>query len=356
MTENALESIDRHRRVLLRSAMGIALSSSIALPHTRGAFAADAARPAVAAWGDDATLVSAIGAGTLAVESVAQTSEAYQKGFGYVEHWRGKIPKEMAEFWGVPAMAGRNAAAVGPPGFQRGMIRLVELGNDFRKTSYYDTLGWVALEIHVKKPEDVVTQLKNKGLPFTHTGGPGQANAPDGAPLYRAAQFKGPSDEPLYMTQHLQLDQLTTVGRNNVGPLFIQTLNTYPYEATRDFYLQTLGMKMRLESETRRKVEGGARGARMSAVRMPEFCSIQIDEFGKGTPQRPAAPGCFSAGVNMSTLTTRDIDAVKSALAMANVKYREVASNTCPPFSGARALFLNGIGGERLEIVQPTRT
>lgn len=346
MNENSLRGYGRDRRLLLGTALGLAMSTG------GRASTGDVAKGAVAAWGDDSTLVTAIGAGTLAVRSADETVDAYQNGFGYVVHWRGSIPRPMAEFWGVPAMAGRKVAVVGPPGFERGMIRIVELGADFRQTSYHDTLGWVALEIQVRRPEDVVAELKGRKLPFTHTGGPGQANAPDGSPLYRAAQFKGPSGEPLYMTQHMQLDQLTSVGRNTVGPLFIQTVNAYPYEPARDFYLKTLGMRMRLESETRRKLEDSGRGARMAAVRMPEFCSIQIDECSNAMPRRPASPGCFAAGVGMSTLTTRNIDAVKAALARADVQYREVESNSCPPFPDSRALFLQGYGGERLEIVQ----
>jgi hypothetical protein len=338
------DDIDLRRRALFRSAAGFAVGAAFALPATRAAFSAAPAANETA-WGDPATLVSAIGAGTLAAISVAQTIEAYTNGFGYVVHWRGNVPKESAELWGVPAMAGRDAAVLGPPDFNRGMIRVLELGKDFKETSLQATLGWVALEIHVKSPEEVVTQLKGK--PFTHTGGPGNADDGAGAPLYRAAQFKGPSGEPLYMTQHLQLDKLISAGRNNVGPLFIQTLNTYPYEPTREFYQQTLGMKMRMEVKTRRD-----NGARMSAVRATEYCSIQIDEFGANTPRRPASPGCFAAGVNMCTLTTRALDPVKAALTKADVKFTEVTSNACPPFKGSRGLYLLGRGGERLEIMQ----
>jgi hypothetical protein len=265
----------------------------------------------------------------------------------------------MAEFWGVPAMVGRNAAVVGPPDFQRGMIRIVELGSDFRQMSYQGTLGWVALEIHVRSPQEVVTQLK--GQPFIHTGGPSLANAPDGKPLYSAAQFTGPSGEPLYMTQHTQLDQLISVGRNNVGPLFIQTLAAYPYQATRDFYLQTLGMKMRMEIDTARTELVESLGLpkdgryKMAAVRTPEYCSIQIDEYPKNTPQRPATSGCFASGVGMCTLITRNLDAVKSALTKANMKFAEIRSNSCPPFSGSRAIFCLGQAGERIEVVQSGR-
>ncbi|MEO7775566.1 MAG: hypothetical protein ABIT36_02010 [Steroidobacteraceae bacterium] len=329
--------IDINRRVLLQSAAGMAFAS------TQIARAAAPEEPAVAPWGDPATLVSAVGAGTLSVINLAQSLEAYHRGFGYVTHWQGKIPKETATLWGVPAMAGRGAAVVGPPGFNRGMIRMVELGKDFQETSLQSTLGWMALEIHIKSPDDIVKQLQ--GLPFVHTGGPGLANAPDGQPLYRAAQFKGPSGEPLYMTQHMQLDKLISAGVNNVGPLFIVTLNTTPYEPTRDFYQRTLGMTMRMEIK-------GRGGSRMSAVRATEYCAIQIDELAANTPRRPAAPGCFAAGVNVCTLTTRNINRVKSALTEAKQPFTEVASNLCPPFQGARGIYLTGRGGERVEIMQ----
>ena len=359
--EKATDCIDRSKRDVVKSAAWLMLTASVALPASRRALAQAAAGSgeATPAWGDSSTLVSAIGAGTLAVASVAETAEAYCDGFEYVEHWRGRIPKNMAEFWGVPAMAGRTAAVVGPPDFQRGMIRIVELGKDFKEVSYHDTLGWVALEIHVRSPEAVVTRLK--GLPFVHTGGPGQANDRNGNPIYRAAQFTGPSGEPLYMTQHMQLDKLISPGRNVVGPLFIQTLAASPYQETRDFYAQTLGMTMRMEIDTPRANLVEKLGLpksklyKMAAVRAPEYCSIQIDEYPQSTPQRSAAPGCFAAGVSMCTLTTHDLDAVKMAFRKADVKFAEVESNSCPPFNGSRAIFCLGRAGERVEVVEVRR-
>jgi len=351
--------IDLKRREMAKSTGWLLLTASLGFPATGCALAESADSPGQATppWGDPSTLVSAIGAGTLSAASVAETVEAYGKGFGYVEHWRGLIPAETAEIWGAPAMAGRKAAVVGPPDFQRGMIRIVELGSDFQPTSYHETLGWVALEIHVHSPDDLVAQLE--GLPFKHTGGPGTFKGRDGKPVYRAAQFTGPSGEPLYMTQHMQLDQLISAGRNNVGPLFIQTLAANPYQPTRDFYLQTLGMKMRMEIDTPRTslVESlglpkNDRLYKMAAVRAPEYCSIQIDEYPEGTPARPAAPGCFPPGVSMCTLTTLNLDAVASALKGAGIQIVEIESNAIPPFEGSRAIFCRGPSGERVEFVE----
>jgi hypothetical protein len=352
--ENAPQAMDQDRRTLVKSAACLLLATSVGTLSSRRVIAAASGAPQ--SWGDPSTLVSAIGAGTLAVSSVAETVEAYRKGFRYVEHYRGRIPREMAEFWGVPAMSGRAVAVVGPPGYERGMIRIIELGRDFKEVSYHSTLGWIALEIHVRSPDTLVTQLK--GLPFVHTGGPGTANDREGKPLYRAAQFKGPSGEPLYMTQHMQLDELISVGRNNVGPLFIQTLSTTAYPETLGFYLKDLRMKMRIEIETPRtdlvKTLGLPSGARykMAAVRSPEYCALQIDEYPKATPQRPAAAECFAPGVSMCTLTTRNLDVVKLTLRNANMQFAEIQSNTCPPFHDARAVFFVGRGGERVEVVE----
>jgi hypothetical protein len=134
--------------------------------------------------------------------------------------------------------------------------------------------------------------------------------------------------------------------------LFIQTLNAYPYQATRDFYVETLGMKMRLEVNTRAS-EGKSK--KMLAVRAPEYCSIQVDEYPQGTPQRPATPGCFAAGVSMCTFTTRDLGPVKTALTKASIRFAETASNACPPFKGSRAVCFVGRAGERIEIVEVKR-
>ena len=357
--ENASEGIDRSKRELAKSAAWLLLTASLGVPASVDALAASADNSAEGTpppWGDPSTLVSAIGAGTLAVASVAETVEAYCKGFGYVEHWHGRIPAEMAEIWGVPAMADRKAAVVGPPDFQRGMIRIVELGNDFQPTPYHATLGWVALEIQVRSPDEVAAKLE--GLPFVHTGGPGDFKGRDGKPVYRAAQFTGPSGEPLYMTQHMQLDQLISLGRNNVGPLFIQTLAASPYQPTRDFYLQTLGMKMRMEIDTPRTNLVESLGLpkdrlyKMAAVRAPEYCSIQIDEYPETTPQRPAASGCFASGVSMCTLITHDLDAVEAALMQANVRIAKFEANSIPPFMGSRGIFCLGYAGERVEFVE----
>ena len=352
--------IDHKKRTMAKSAAWLLLAASLgrspgvqALAGSSEEFSENMQQPP---WGDPSTLVSAIGAGTLAVASVAETVDAYCKGFAYIEHWRGRIPAEMAEFWGVPAMANRKAAVVGPPDYKQGMIRIVELGDDFQQAAYHETLGWAALEILVQSPDALVGQLE--GLPFLQTGGPGDFKLRDGTVLFRAVQFTGPSGEPLFLTHHMRLDEWISVGRNNVGPLFIQTLVAHPYQQTRDFYLHTLAMKSRLEVDVLRANVAEAFGLprdrlyKMAAVRAPEYCSIQIDEYPDATPERPAAPGCFAPGATMCTFTSHDLDAVAGALKIAGVQITEIGSTSIPPFTGSRAIFCRGFSGERVEFVE----
>src|SRR5258706_3679754 len=90
------QPVDHSRRELVKSATGLVLTASLGVLGAADALAASASEPGETTppWGDPATLVSAIGAGTLAVPSVAESAEAYRKGIGYIEHWHRQIPKE----------------------------------------------------------------------------------------------------------------------------------------------------------------------------------------------------------------------------------------------------------------------
>ncbi|MEO7050046.1 MAG: hypothetical protein ABI128_00120 [Rhodanobacter sp.] len=353
--DNTTDDIDISKRELFKSAAWLVLTASLGAGYSKVAAASESYT--TPPWGATSALVSAIGSCTLAVANLADSVEAYKQGFGYVEHWHGPIPEEMATFWGVPGMVGRKAAVVGPVGFERGMIRIVELGSDFQRTSYGSTLGWGMLEIQVRSTEELVAGLKGSQY-FVHVGGPSTANGRDGKPIYRAAQFTGPSGELLAMTQHLQLDQLSSVGSHNVGPLFMQILGAYPYQTTRDFYMDTLGMEKIMESDIARTnlVEelGVPKGRTYKTIygRTPEYCTLQVDEYPDATPQRSATPGCFAAGVSICTLTARNLDAVKAALRKADVQFAEIESNSIPPFIGSRGIFCLGKTGERVEIVE----
>jgi hypothetical protein len=353
-------AVDLKKRTLTKSAALLIASASLGRLGTalatsessRGRLQEMPDRP----WADPASLVSSIAAGTVAVPHVADTVGAYREGFGYVEHWRGRVPAEMAGFWGVPAMADRVVAVVGPSELSNGLIRLVELGEEFQHIPPHTTLGWGVLEIRVRAVDDVAEQLA--GLPFVHTGGPNDLKFGSGPATLRAAQFQGPSGEPLYFTEDLQIDRSTLIGRNNVGGIFLQTLVAAPYLQTRDFYLKTLAMQLRAQVEFPRANVADASGVeknrlyKMASLRAPQYCAIQIDEYPVETMKRPSAPGSFPPGVCMCTLMARDLDLVASALRGVNLPFTQTESNSIPPWVGGRALVCRGYSGEIVEFVE----
>lgn len=349
--------IDRDRRRVVRSLLQSAVVGRLA-----GAFAVAGASVAHGIevqsrpWADPASLVSVIACGTVTVPDVDQTAAAYRLGLRYVTHWEGRVSEAMARCWGVPAMAGRKAALMGPEGLATGLIRIVELGTDFEHVPKNTTLGWTALEIRVRNVDALPEQLA--GTPITHTGGPSDLKWSDAPATLRAAQFHGPSGEPLYFTQDLQFDRSTLIGNDNVGGIFLQTLTAMPYEDTRNFYLRTLAMQLRLEVGVPRTSAHAALGVegkglyRMASVRAPQYCAIQIDEYPDAVKPRPAEPGCFPPGVCMSTLGVRDIDRIAGALQGVGVPFRQLDSSPMPPFAGNRTLACRGYSGEFVEFVE----
>jgi hypothetical protein len=355
--EDFPDTTNNSRRGLIKAAGALLASTALGvrLPLALADAGSLTARSEPSRWGNPTTLVSAIAAGTLCVPSVTETVSAYRQGFGYQELWRGRVPQDIAQFWGSPAMAGRNSAVVGPPGYRSGLLRIVELGDDYQRLDFHQSLGWVALEIRVRSPDDVLSQLK--GLPFEHMGGPGDSSTVGGTPSYRAAQFKGPAGEPLYFTQHTQLDTLVQLGTNNVGPLFIQTLAARPYTETRDFYQKTLGMDSRMEVDVSRdkltkELELPRRDYKMAALRAPEYCSIQIDEYPEAAGPRPHVEGCLVPGAAICSFTTNNLDPVADALRQAGLTFSTMESYPIPPAHGGRAILCKGYSGEIIEFLE----
>lgn len=307
-------------------------------------------------WADPASLVTTIAAGTIAVPNVDEMVSTYKQGLEYVEHWRGTISEETARFWGTPAMAGRAAAVLGPPDLKTGLIRFVELGDDFKYVPSHTTLGWTALEVRVRNVDAMVEQLAKTTI--KHTGGPADLKFGSGPPTLRAAQFEGPAGEAIYFTQDLQFDRAKIIGRNNVGGILLQTLVAVPYVPTRDLYLKTLAMQLRVEASFPRANVAETFGVdksifyKMASVRAPQYCAIQVDEYPDITPARPAAPGCLPPAACMSTLAVRDLNLVASALEVAGVPFTRTETAAMLPGFGGRALACRGYSGEFIEFVE----
>lgn len=307
-------------------------------------------------WADPMSLVAGIACGTVCVQSVDESLAAYVDGLGYVAHWKGAVPALLAEFWGTPAMAGRAAAVVGAPRPHSGLIRLLELGDDFQPLGDRPALGWRALEIRARDVDAVPGQLAGTGI--THVGGPADLKFGPAPAAFRAAQFRGPSGEPLIFTEDLQFDRTPIIGGDNVGGIFLQTLVASPYEPTRDFYLKSLAMQLSLEVRLPRSEVEAALNLenrsmyRMASIRAPWYSTIQVDEYPEATRSRPTAPGCLPPGVCMTTLAVPDLDGVAKVLRETGVAYSSLERNSIPPLFEGRSLACRGCSGEHVEFIE----
>jgi hypothetical protein len=142
--------------------------------------------------------------------------DAYCGWFAYFEHWRGTVPAALADFWDPTALAGHSSALVEPPDMNRGLIRFVEIGSEFKRIPPFTTLGWTALEIRAKNVDKLVSQLE--GGPFVHAGGPNDLKFDDSPATLRAVRFRGPTGELLSLTQDLKYDRSKQIANENAGP------------------------------------------------------------------------------------------------------------------------------------------
>jgi hypothetical protein len=352
--------IDRKRREFLSTS--VHLCAPAALAPLAGLFAlstptrALGLEPWVGPWADPASLVAGIACGTVGVRNLAESLPAYLNGLGYVAHWKGVVSARLAELWGVPGMAGKAAAVVGPPQPHSGLIRLMELGSDFLAPGEQPTLGWRALEIRVLDVDAMPAQVA--GTAIEHTGGPADLKFGPEPAAFRAAQFLGPSGEPLIFTEDLVFDRTPIIGGDNVGGIFLQTLVASPYVPTRDLYLKSLAMQLSLEVRMPRTGVEEALGIsdkamyRMSSIRAPWYSTLQVDEYPATVGPRPRSPGCFPTGVCMSSLAVPDLDRVEDVLQQAGVPCNRLNSNAIPPLFEGRSLACAGFSGEHVEFIE----
>ncbi|HXN21743.1 MAG TPA: VOC family protein [Candidatus Dormibacteraeota bacterium] len=314
-----------------------------------------------------APLTSGISAGTASVFNVNECINEYRKAFNYVVHWRGKVMVSQAAMWGAPGVAGHPSAVVGPKDMQRGLIRFVEVST--RPTKAFTTRGWTALEIRTRNVDELARHLE--GSSFRRIGGPADLKFTTQSHVLRAVQALGPSGEALYCTQSLVDPEGAypggQLGPNNVGTLFIMVLACWPYLETRDFYVQTLGMKLGVEHPRPLRFANqfigwpDDRNGILATARSGPTSLIELDGYPEAVPSRPIPGGNLPAGASMCTLEVPNLGAVAAALKTAEIPFSQMESRLSqPPYRGSAALACSGRSGEIVEFVQsneaPTRT
>ncbi|MBI3951634.1 MAG: hypothetical protein HY314_14375 [Acidobacteria bacterium] len=310
-------------------------------------------------------LVLGVAGATVSVPRVDDAVSTYCQWLGYVEHWRGEVTASQAAFWETPAVTGHRVAVVGPKDEELGLIRFVEVSANERLPAF-KTIGWGAMEITVKDVDELARRLE--GSPIARFRGPNDLKFGDQPPRIRAMQALGPTSETLYFTQiKIQPSDyaLAVPGTNDVGRLFIAVLSARPYNATRDFYVKTLGMKGTEQDEFEFALDFVNKALGLPAdhkikiglVRSAGNTHIEIDAFPKEATERQISPGSLPPGIAMCTLAVRSVDQVAQALKAAEVPFRRLDEMlSSPPYRGGRALVCRGRSGEIVEFIEKKGT
>ena len=247
-------------------------------------------------------------------------------------------------------MTGKPYILMQPASGEPVYLRFVESGG----TGNYapmKTLGWNAIEVHVRDPDGLVDALDSER--FSIVGEPAFLTGTDNI---RAAQVLGPHDELLYLTHVIDPAKSTfNIGtaKTPVDRVFIMVLGTGDVVETASFYRDYLGMELSPPMDYRIRVLSRAWGMPedtlhpLSVVQLQDAFLIEVDQYPQQAPRRSAAPGGLPYGPAMVSFMVDDLSGVAEKAGRVPVILNE------PPYKGHAMLFLEGPSGELIELVAP---
>lgn len=302
-------------------------------------------------------VVRALRGVTIGVEDVDATAAALEALLGWEQSAASPLDAATERRWGIAAgSAGPRAVVVGPPGADRGLVRLV--GGVPLAPSERLPSRWMGVEMVISVDTDgLAERLAAAGYAVAQP--PRTFDWSDvGSNVHRSTVVLGPGGTRFAFTRPLT----QPAGRAfhqalaPVGQIFSVQLCTTDREAVRRFYGDGLGMVALLgktftapsfwhdflalgddEVASLDLYKGDAPGSGLGGV--------EVQTYG---PQRigrdPLALDRLDAGVGMVTLTAADLDAAYEAARSA-----PGARVLSQPLAGGFALL--GAEGERLEVV-----
>lgn len=291
---------------------------------------------------------------TVLVKDADAAARTYQKYLGYIRDSGGEVSDDLAAAWASPGMAGRQYVWMRPESGEPGWLRFVE-GETPASYRPLASTGWSAIEIVVENTPELAKRLKAPGSPFTVIGEP----KPLGSyPDIVAMQVIGPDGEVLYLTNVPNGGGKHDIpsARCFVDRIFIVVLAVPDFAANLADYKARFGLT---------QVSDHARGINFQGpswgIAMPDFAQlkmatlqlagksvIQVDQYTRGTPPRPATPGQLPAGFAMTTFAVPSLDPHRAAL---------LGPTTNPdraPYGGRETGVVRAPGGELIELVAAT--
>lgn len=290
---------------------------------------------------------------TLNVRSVADAVRRYTEwlDFGLVEE--GLLPRDLAQSWGAPAMAGRRYAVLRCASGLESFLRLVE-GDGVPGYLPLRSHGWAAMEVCVQDVLSVHDRLRAPGSPFEIIGPP---KTNDSLPVIHPMQVQGPDGEIVYLTEIKQGGPGSGLpaAQAPIDHFFIAVLGCADHAASGAWYASRVGVKVSEPISLIYRMLNRAYGYSedrqhiLTTADRDGHLFLELDQYPAEAVERPVAEGQLPPGWAMCSLACPDLDGVPGPWFSPPV-VRQGAI-----YQGRRVGVMRAPGGELLELVERPR-
>ena len=278
---------------------------------------------------------------TIAAPDLGAMEDAY-KHLGYRATAGGRVPGELAAFWGAGAVEGAQFMLMAPETSQGFHFRFVEQP----ATPGYDAYlcwGWNAAELMVQDTDALEEQLL--GTPFHILGPPADLSMTD---AIRAMQVKGPAREFLYLTMFKRRTAFDVPEAVDfVDRTFIVILGGPGVEMLADGWGKRFGLASSKPQPAKITVMGQVYGLpsshRFTLSTMPLAGSnlIELDSMPETAAPRPLREGWLPPSISMVSFACDDLGG------------ELLAGQPGAPYHGRNAAMWRGPVGEWVELIAP---
>lgn len=287
---------------------------------------------------------------TLNVRSVAETAQRYTQWLDFVPVEEGLLPRDLAQAWGTPAMAGRRYAVLCCASGLESYLRLVE-GDPVADYRPLRSHGWAAMEVCVQDVLAVHARLREPGSPFEIIGPP---KTNDSLPVIHPMQVQGPDGEIVYLTEIKQGGPGSGLpaAQAPIDHFFIAVLGCADHAASGDWYARQVGVTVSAPITLIYRMLNRAYGFAedrqhiLTTADRDGHLFLELDQYPDEAVERPSVEGQLPPGWALCSMACADLDAVPGPwLSAPAVRQGAI-------YGGRRVGVLRAPGGERLELIE----
>ena len=278
---------------------------------------------------------------TIAAPDLGAIEEAYEL-LGYRATAGGRIPGELAGFWGAESVEGAQFLMMAPettPGFH---FRFVEQPAT-EGYGAYRCWGWNAAELIVQDTDALEKQLM--GTPFHILGPPADLSFTD---AIRAMQVQGPAAEFLYLTMFKRKTEFDVpVAVDFVDRTFIVILGGPSVEMLGESWGQRFGLTHSEPRPVKITVMGQVYGLpsdhrfMLSTLPLSGSNLIELDDMPENATPRPVRDGWLPPAISMVSFISDSFGD------------NTLAGQPGAPYYGREAGIWRGPVGEWVELIAP---